>query len=939
MSSTEKRINIVIVGAGVVGCCIARELAHWDIDVLVLEATNDIANGATRANSGIVHAGFDPQPGTLKAQFNLKGSQVFPSWAEELGFAYQRNGSLVLAFNDSDIAKLHSLYKRGRTNGVKELQVLDANEVHSLEPALSKAVRGALLAPTGAICDPYEVALRALENAISNGVQLKLNSAVKTIISCKGGYRIETVSDSYFAQCVVNAAGINADITGNQVPRKSPLQINPVKGEYVLFDPDLGSTFKHTIFQTPTAAGKGVLVSPTVHGNLFIGPNSHAQKSKSDLSTTKEGLEEVIGKAKKSWPSLTTTGIITNFAGLRASCKDGDFVIGSVNGSPGFFDAACIDSPGLSSAPAIAVYLAELVADYLHAKKRNDFNPKNNSTKRFSLMKDKERALAIKKDPNAGKIVCRCCKVTEAEIVKALHGPVPALSLDAAKWRCRATMGRCHGGFCTPAILSIMSRELGVLPESIDKRITGSHIIGAARSDYLSLVSTEAHNHVYEGNVFDSGDRDLRQTLNYDVTIIGGGAAGIAAAKAASNEGTSVVLLDRDNHLGGILKQCIHSGFGIKRYSEELTGPEYAYREIASLDNVKLIKDATVLEIHSISNSNSKRATFVSPAGMGYINTKAVILATGSRERGFGALNIAGDRPAGIFTAGSAQALINLQGCMPGKRAVILGSGDIGLIMARRMALSGMDVVGVYEISDTPSCLRRNIVQCLDDFGIPLELSSTVTRVEGYGRLSAVWVSKVDPATKEPIAGSEQRIECDTLVLSVGLLPENELAKELGVQLDLVTGGAEVDDTLQTSVAGIFACGNALHIHDLADYASEEGDVAGRNAARYALGYFDLDAIAPSIPVTSESDIRYVVPQKINVPDKCGGETVLSFRVAKVIHRPRFIVEACKKDGSPYVIGRSSTMIAVPAEMQRMKIKLNCLENVVSLKLRVEERV
>ena len=301
-------------------------------------------------------------------------------------------------------------------------------------------------------------------------------------------------------------------------------------------------------------------------------------------------------------------------------------------------------------------------------------------------------------------------------------------------------------------------------------------------------------------------------------------------------------------------------------------------------------------------------------------------MATGSRERGFGALNIAGDRPAGIFTAGSAQALINLQGCIPGKRAVILGSGDIGLIMARRMALSGMDVVGVYEISDTPSGLRRNMVQCLDDFGIPLELSSTVTRVEGYGRLSAVWVSKVDPATKEPIAGSEQRIECDTLVLSVGLLPENELAKELGVQLDLVTGGAEVDDTLQSSVAGVFACGNALHIHDLADYASEEGDVAGRNAARYALGYFDLDAIAPSIPVTFESDIRYVVPQKINVPDKCGGETVLSFRVAKVIHRPRFIVEACKKDGSPYVIGRSSTMIAVPAEMQRMKIKLNCLD-------------
>lgn len=930
----SNKYDAVIIGAGVVGCSIARELARWDLDALLLEAGNDIASGATRANSGIVHVGFDPLPNSLKAQFNVAGSKLFSKWANELSFSYKRNGSMVLAFSESELEKLNTLYMRGKTNGVTSLYIADGNIARDIEPALSKDVKGALVAPLSAICDPYEVALKALENAISNGVELKLNSCVKTIMSEYEGYRIDTLSETFYTHCIINAAGINADSIGNQVFRKKRLQITPVKGEYVLYDSNFGSTFSHTIFQVPTSAGKGVLVSPTIHGNLFIGPNSHWQSSKLDLSTTGEGLREIVDRARKSWPCLSMNGIITNYAGLRASCKEGDFVIGPVDGSPGFFDAACIDSPGLSSAPAIAVYLAGLVADYLHAKKRENFNPKNNCAKRFSLMSNKERALAIKKNPNAGKIVCRCCKVTEAEIVKALHGPVPALSLDAVKWRCRATMGRCHGGFCTPAILSIMSRELGVLPELIDKRINGGHVIGAARSDYLSLVSTEAHYHVYGSNDSDSVDRDL----NYDVAIIGGGAAGIAAAKAASDEGASVILLDRDSHLGGILKQCIHSGFGLKRYSEELTGPEYAYREMTSLDNIKAINDATVLEVHTISNSNSKRITFVSPVGMGCINTKAVILATGSRERGFGALNIAGDRPAGIFTAGSAQALINLQGCIPGKRAVVLGSGDIGLIMARRMALSEMDVVGVYEISDTPSGLRRNIVQCLDDFDIPLELSSTVTRVEGQGRLSAVWVSKVDPATKEPIAGSEQRIECDTLVLSVGLIPENELTKELGVQLDVVTGGVEVDNTLQSSLPGVFACGNALHIHDLADYVSEEGDVAGRSAARYALGYFDLNMIATSIPVTPESDIRYVVPQKINVLDKRDGKTTLSFRVAKVIHRARFIVEACKKDGSIYVIGRSSAIIAVPAEMQRIKIELDSLENVVSLKLRVEKR-
>lgn len=302
-----------------------------------------------------------------------------------------------------------------------------------------------------------------------------------------------------------------------------------------------------------------------------------------------------------------------------------------------------------------------------------------------------------------------------------------------------------------------------------------------------------------------------------------------------------MVLLDREGRLGGILKQCVHNGFGLHRYKEELTGPEYADRECSAMrgsadeGNVEVLCDSSALEMRRIADGR-RAIEAVSPSGAVTVRVGAVVLATGSRERGQGALNMAGSRPSGVFTAGSAQNFANLQGCLPGHRVVILGSGDIGLIMARRMALQGAEVVGVYELMPTPSGLRRNIVQCLDDFGIPLHLSTTVTRLEGEGRLSAVWVSDVDPETLRPIPGTERRVECDTLLLSVGLLPENELAKTAGVMLDPMTGGAVADESLQTSEPGVFACGNALHIHDLADYASEEGEIAGAAAAPVCLG-------------------------------------------------------------------------------------------------------
>ena len=418
---------------------------------------------------------------------------------------------------------------------------------------------------------------------------------------------------------------------------------------------------------------------------------------------------------------------------------------------------------------------------------------------------------------------------------------------------------------------------------------------------------------------------------SYDIVVIGGGPAGLAAAAAAKRSGIdSILILERDKELGGILNQCIHNGFGLHTFKEELTGPEYAHRFIEQVQelNIEYCLNTMVIDI-----SHEKVVTAMNrEEGLFEIQAKAVILAMGCRERSRGALNIPGYRPAGIYSAGTAQRLVNMEGFMPGREVVILGSGDIGLIMARRMTLEGAKVKVVAELMPYSGGLKRNIVQCLDDFGIPLKLSHTVVEIRGKERLTGITLAQVDGRGK-PIPGTEEDYDCDTLLLSVGLIPENELSRGMGVDIEPITSGPSVNESLETNIDGVFACGNVLHVHDLVDYVSEEAAAAGENAAKYVKGILPANS-GKEIKLVPTDGVRYTVPKTID-PERMTDELTVRFRVGNVYNNCFVSVYF---DGER-VVHRKRPVLA-PGEMENVKFKKTQLASYPDLKtitLKIEE--
>ncbi|MCF0127986.1 MAG: NAD(P)/FAD-dependent oxidoreductase [Pseudobutyrivibrio sp.] len=451
--------DVAIIGAGVIGAAIAREMAKYQVKVCVIEKEEDVCCGTSKANSAIVHAGFDAKPGSLKAKVNVRGNEMMDQLSKELDIPFKRNGSLVVCTKDQDASLLDGLLEKGKANGVPGIEILDREELLKREPNLADDVVKALWAPTGAIVCPFEMTIAFAENAADNGVEFFFNRAVEKLSKTENGYAIETSQGTIEAKAVVNAAGVYADVINNQVSEKK-LNIVARRGQYMLLDKDAGNHVKRTIFQLPSKMGKGVLVTPTVHGNLLVGPTAEDIDDKEGVNTTMTGLDSLGVTSALSVKNVPLRQVITSFAGLRAHEAGDDFVIGEADDAKGFFNAAGIESPGLSSAPAIGEMVAGLVADFLGAAENKNFNPIRKGIVRAGELSLEERNELIKKNPAYGQIICRCEMISEGEILDAIHRTLGARSLDGVKRRTRAGMGRCQSGFCSPRTMEILEREV-----------------------------------------------------------------------------------------------------------------------------------------------------------------------------------------------------------------------------------------------------------------------------------------------------------------------------------------------------------------------------------------------------------------------------------------------------------------------------------------------
>jgi glycerol-3-phosphate dehydrogenase len=468
--------DVAIIGAGVTGCAIARELSRYQVNACVIEKCEDVCCGTSKANSAIVHAGFDAAEGSLMAKMNVKGNELMEQLSKDLDFPFKRNGSLVVCMHKEDLPGLQTLYDRGVKNGVKDLRILSKEEVLAMEPNLSDNVEGALYAPTGGIVCPFNLTIALAENANQNGVTFQFDTKVENIVKQDGSYRIETDKGVIESRYVVNAAGVYADVIHNMVSEKK-LKIVARRGDYCLLDKSVGNYVSKTIFPLPTKLGKGVLVSPTIHGNLIVGPTAIDIEDKEGTNTTKAGLDDLIAKAGGTVKDLPIRQVITSFAGLRAHEAGHEFIIGEVEDAKQFIDAAGIESPGLSSAPAIGIMVAELLRDKMDLKEKDNFIATRKGILNPASLSMEERNELIRKNPAYGTIICRCESVTEGEIIDAIHRPVGAKSLDGVKRRTRAGMGRCQAGFCSPRTMEILERELSMNMEDITKSGGSSKIV------------------------------------------------------------------------------------------------------------------------------------------------------------------------------------------------------------------------------------------------------------------------------------------------------------------------------------------------------------------------------------------------------------------------------------------------------------------------------
>jgi L-2-hydroxyglutarate oxidase LhgO len=800
--------DAAIIGAGAVGSAIARELSRYVLDVVLLESNSDVGMGTSKASTAIWHTGYDATPGSLESLLLKRGYPLLERFMEEVGSPFERLGGLLIAWTQDQFETLPTLLAKAHKNGDTDVYLISQEEVYQREPHLSEGALGGMFVPGEGILCTFTIPLACATQAVVNGVMLKLNFAVSSIKRADDISIISNGSEEIRAKWVINAAGLNSDEINNHFGHEN-FKVVPRRGELIVYDKLARPLVKHVLLPVPTAITKGVLISPTIYGNVLLGPTAEDLPDKTATNTSANGLQALLEKGQKILPGLLDEEVTATYAGLRAATEHSDYQI-ALHADQGYICVGGIRSTGISGCLGIAEYVADLLKEGgVALRAKAEFKTIRMPNIGEAFPRPYQNAELIEKDSSYGQIVCHCERVTSGEVRDAIHSDIPAATLDALRRRTRALQGRCQGFNCQAALAKALSVE-----DAIPSR------------ERLKPQGVQ---------------RRLRGSMQADVLIVGAGPAGIAAALELKKLGIdNIMIAEREPEAGGIPRMCGHIGFGIQDLHRVLTGPNYArrYRRLAEMAGIKININTTItgwdIALTPAPSDRERAYTtldFTSPDGPGTIEARSVLLATGVRERPRAARLVPGHRPQGVFTTGSLQRFVYEHEIPIGKRAVIVGAERVSLSVVLTLMHAGVHVLNM--ITDLPHhqlylpvFLPAKILFSDILARAPILTNRRVTNIFGRQRVEGIEITDLE-------SGRTQIMECDTIVFTGDWIPENELARKGDVKTGKPVLGPQVDAAFRTSRPGVFAAGNLLRGVETADWAALEGRSAAHSIAQF----------------------------------------------------------------------------------------------------------
>ena len=835
--------DVAIIGAGAVGSAIARQLSQYDLSIILLEAKSDVGMGTSKASTAIWHTGYDATPGSLESVLLKRSYPLLEAFMQEVGSPFERIGGLLIAWNEEQFNALPKLLEKAIENGDTDCYLIDRVEVYKREPHLGPGALGGMFVPGEGILCTFTIPIALATQAVVNGVTLKLNFQVSSISKKDDLHFISSKDDGVQARWVINAAGLFSDEINAYFGINS-YTVRPRRGELIIFDKLARSLVNHVLLPVPNSITKGVLVSPTIYGNILLGPTAEEVADKSATETSANGLQVLMEKGKAILPELLDEEVTACYAGLRSATEHSDYQI-SLEPGQGYICVGGIRSTGISGCLGIAEYVTDLLRDAgVELKPKEDFKSIKVPNIGEAFTRPYENARMINEDADYGTIVCHCERVSLGELNDAIHSTIPAQTLDALRRRTRSMQGRCQGFNCQASV-NVILREKG------GQRISDN-----------KAKSHQSQSTLHPG--------DVKRT---DVLIIGAGPAGIAAALELKKLGVEdVVIAERESEAGGIPRLCGHTGFGLRDFHQVMTGPAYArkYRSLAERAGIKISTSTTITgwEENSGQNSALSQLAFTSPNGPGSIEAKSVLLATGVRERPRAARLVPGTRPQGVFTTGSLQRFVYEHHLPVGKRAVIVGAEIVSLSVVLTLMHAGVRVVNMttelprHQLYP-PIFLPAKILYADLLARVPILRNTRVTNILGRQRVEGIEITDLD-------SGKTETIECDTVVFTGDWIPENELARRGDVATMRPWLGPQIDSQFHTSQHGIFAAGNLLRGVERADWAALEGRSAARSIAQFLE---NAQWPASRVQIEVEAPLEWIVPNVIT------GSTPGSYRI------------------------------------------------------------